>query len=54
MLGHETMGIVAEVGNAVTNLRVGDRVVLPFVIACGYCYMCQRGLHLPVRDHPEP
>lgn len=44
VLGHETMGIVAEVGNEVTNLRVGDRVVLPFVIACGYCYMCQRGL----------
>ncbi len=44
VLGHETMGIVTEVGNEVTNLRVGDRVVLPFVIACGYCYMCQRGL----------
>ena len=44
VMGHETMGIVLEVGSDVTNLRVGDRVVVPFVIGCGYCYMCQRGL----------
>jgi threonine dehydrogenase-like Zn-dependent dehydrogenase len=45
ILGHETMGVVEEVGSAVTRLSPGDRVVIPFVIACGDCYMCQRGLH---------
>ncbi|HEV7956335.1 MAG: glutathione-dependent formaldehyde dehydrogenase [Microbacteriaceae bacterium] len=44
ILGHESMGIVQEVGGAVTKLSVGDRVVIPFVIACGHCFMCQRGL----------
>ena len=44
ILGHEPMGIVEEVGSAVTSVRVGDRVVVPFVIACGECFMCQRGL----------
>ncbi|CAN5133720.1 zinc-dependent alcohol dehydrogenase [soil metagenome] len=44
VMGHEPMGIVLEVGSAVENLRPGDRVVVPFVIACGYCYMCRRGL----------
>jgi len=44
VMGHETMGIVLEVGDEVTELRVGDRVVVPFVIACGHCYMCLRGL----------
>src|SRR3954469_15248610 len=44
VLGHEPMGIVEEVGSAVTTLSVGDRVVIPFVIACGECYMCRRGL----------
>jgi threonine dehydrogenase-like Zn-dependent dehydrogenase len=44
ILGHEPMGIVVEVGSAVRNLVVGDRVVVPFVIACGECYMCKRGL----------
>ncbi|MEF2977005.1 alcohol dehydrogenase catalytic domain-containing protein [Subtercola sp. YIM 133946] len=45
ILGHEPMGVVVEVGSDVKNLAVGDRVVIPFVIACGHCYMCQRGLH---------
>ena len=45
ILGHEPMGIVQEVGSEVTNLRPGDRVVLPFVIACGHCFMCEGGLH---------
>ena len=45
ILGHETMGIVEEVGSGITRLSVGDRVVLPFVIACGDCFMCVRGLH---------
>jgi threonine dehydrogenase-like Zn-dependent dehydrogenase len=44
VMGHEPMGIVIEVGSAVQNLRPGDRVVVPFVIACGHCYMCARGL----------
>jgi threonine dehydrogenase-like Zn-dependent dehydrogenase len=38
------MGIVEEVGSSVTNLSKGDRVVIPFNIACGTCFMCQRGL----------
>lgn len=45
VLGHETMGIVEEVGAGVTRVKVGDRVVIPFVIACGACFMCDRGLH---------
>ncbi|MEO7447667.1 MAG: zinc-dependent alcohol dehydrogenase [Humibacillus sp.] len=44
VLGHEFMGIVEEVGSAVTNLSVGDRVVVPFNISCGHCWMCDRGL----------
>jgi threonine dehydrogenase-like Zn-dependent dehydrogenase len=45
ILGHEPMGIVEEVGSAVTSLQPGDRVVIPFVIACGHCFMCSRGLN---------
>lgn len=44
ILGHETMGVVEAVGAATTRVRVGDRVVVPFVIACGQCRMCARGL----------
>jgi threonine dehydrogenase-like Zn-dependent dehydrogenase len=44
ILGHEPMGEVVEVGSAVKNLKVGDRVVVPFVIACGKCFFCQKGL----------
>lgn len=44
ILGHEFMGAVVEVGRAVKNLRVGDRVVVPFPIACGHCRACERGL----------
>jgi threonine dehydrogenase-like Zn-dependent dehydrogenase len=44
ILGHEPIGIVEEVGADVTNLRPGDRVVVPFNIACGRCFMCERGL----------
>jgi threonine dehydrogenase-like Zn-dependent dehydrogenase len=44
VLGHEPMGVVEEVGTAVTNLRPGDRVVVPFNISCGHCFMCGQGL----------
>ena len=44
ILGHESMGVVEEVGSAVRTLLPGDRVVIPFVIACGECFMCLRGL----------
>ncbi len=44
ILGHEFMGEVVEVGSEVTNLRAGDRVVVPFPIACGHCFFCERGL----------
>lgn len=44
ILGHEPMGIVEEVGPAVPDLAVGDRVVVPFQIACGNCWMCLTGL----------
>jgi threonine dehydrogenase-like Zn-dependent dehydrogenase len=44
ILGHEPIGIVEEVGSAVNNLAVGDRVVVPFQIACGNCFMCGHGL----------
>lgn len=44
ILGHEPMGIVMEVGADVTQLAVGDRVVIPFTISCGHCFMCRQGL----------
>jgi threonine dehydrogenase-like Zn-dependent dehydrogenase len=44
ILGHEFMGEVVEVGPDVKNLAVGDRVVVPFPIACGVCLACQKGL----------
>jgi len=45
VLGHEFMGEVVEVGKRVENLQVGDRVVVPFPIACGACNACERGLY---------
>jgi len=45
ILGHEFMGEVVEVGSAVKNLKVGDRVVVPFCISCGNCFSCQKGLY---------
>ena len=45
ILGHEAMGIVEEVGADVTELAPGDRVVVPFNVSCGICFMCSRGLH---------
>jgi threonine dehydrogenase-like Zn-dependent dehydrogenase len=45
VLGHEPMGVVEEVGSGVTAVKPGDRIVIPFNIACGDCFMCTRGLH---------
>lgn len=45
ILGHEPMGIVREVGSAVDGLSVGDRVVIPFQISCGHCFMCDQKLY---------
>jgi threonine dehydrogenase-like Zn-dependent dehydrogenase len=43
ILGHEPMGVVEEVGSETGDLKVGDRVVVPFNISCGHCWMCERG-----------
>jgi len=56
ILGHEPMGIVEEVGGSVTNLAPGDRVVVPFQISCGSCWMCRQQLYTQcevtqVREH---
>ena len=56
ILGHEPMGIVEEVGSGVTDLAKGDRVVMPFQISCGDCFMCRQGLQTQcettqVREH---
>src|ERR1041384_4168951 len=56
ILGHEPMGVVEEVGSEVPNLTPGDRVVLPFYIACGHCFMCDEHLYsqcetTQVREH---
>src|SRR3954463_14796457 len=44
VMGHEPMGVVREVGSAVTAVAPGDRVVVPFNISCGTCWMCGEGL----------
>ncbi|MFJ6672856.1 zinc-dependent alcohol dehydrogenase [Actinosynnema sp. NPDC091369] len=56
ILGHEPMGVVEEVGAEVTAVKPGDRVVVPFNISCGTCFMCERGLQsqcetTQVREH---
>jgi threonine dehydrogenase-like Zn-dependent dehydrogenase len=45
ILGHEPMGEVVEVGREITNLKIGDRVVIPFTISCGSCYFCEKHLY---------
>jgi threonine dehydrogenase-like Zn-dependent dehydrogenase len=45
ILGHEPMGVVEEIGGEVTELSKGDRVVVPFNVSCGTCFMCGQGLH---------
>jgi len=44
ILGHEFMGEVVDLGREVRNLKIGDRVVVPFTIACGNCFFCKKGL----------
>jgi threonine dehydrogenase-like Zn-dependent dehydrogenase len=56
ILGHEPMGVVEEVGAAVQHISPGDRVVVPFNISCGACFMCDQGLFsqcetTQVREH---
>jgi threonine dehydrogenase-like Zn-dependent dehydrogenase len=45
ILGHEPMGVVEAVGSEVTHIKPGDRVVIPFNISCGHCYMCDQKLY---------
>ena len=45
ILGHEGVGVVAEVGEDVRNLAIGDRVIIPATIACGYCSYCRAGYY---------
>lgn len=45
VLGHEPMGVIEEVGSQVTAVAPGDRVVMPFQLCCGTCFMCGQGLH---------
>ena len=59
ILGHEPMGIVEEVGSAVSHIAKGDRVVVPFNISCGHCWMCDRQLFsqcetTQVHEHEKP
>lgn len=44
VLGHEFMGIVEDIGKGVTKLKKGDRIIVPFPIACGHCFFCNHGL----------
>lgn len=54
VLGHEFMGIVEDVGSGVTNLKKGDRVVVPFTIACGKCFFCEHNLQMQCENsNPE-
>src|SRR5215203_7151373 len=45
VLGHEPIGVVEEVGSEVEHIKAGDRVVIPFNISCGHCFMCDQGLY---------
>lgn len=49
ILGHEFMGVVVDAGSEVTNLQKGDRVVVPFVIACGHCFFARNNCFLHAR-----
>jgi threonine dehydrogenase-like Zn-dependent dehydrogenase len=55
ILGHEFMGIIEDVGPEVTNVQKGDRVIIPFVIACGNCFFCQKDLYSACEStNPDP
>src|SRR5881227_1621935 len=45
ILGHEPMGVVEDVGAEVTHIAPGDRVVIPFNVSCGHCWMCKDGMY---------
>lgn len=54
ILGHEFAGKIVEVGSSVKNLRIGDRVVVPFTISCGECDTCSKGLYsLCTQTNPD-
>jgi len=54
VVGHEIMGVIEQVGEAVSSIKKGDRVVLPFNISCGFCYNCHRGnTHACLTMNPE-
>src|SRR5215469_3269468 len=54
VVGHEIMGVIEETGDAVSSIKKGDRVVLPFNIACGFCANCHRGdTHACLTMNPE-
>lgn len=53
ILGHETMGVVMEVGSMVKNVKVGDRIVIPFDIGCGHCHHCEES-HYSACDNSNP
>jgi threonine dehydrogenase-like Zn-dependent dehydrogenase len=58
ILGHEPMGVVEEVGHEVEQITPGDRVVIPFNVSCGHCFMCDQGLYsqcetTQVREHEK-
>jgi threonine dehydrogenase-like Zn-dependent dehydrogenase len=55
IMGHEFMGIVEEVGPEVKRVKPGDRVIIPFVIACGHCFFCERDLYSACETtNPDP
>ena len=54
IVGHEIMGVIDEIGEAVSSIKKGHRIVLPFNIACGFCYNCHRGnTHSCLTMNPE-
>lgn len=55
IMGHEFMGVVQEVGPGIKNLKVGDRVIVPFLISCGHCFFCDKELYSCCENtNPDP